>query len=252
MKRLIYILALVVAPFCYAQENAPQLDLPCIQMWWYPYYYCECQQTSIPFQFPLEVQVTDTMWFKTTIDNIRDGMSAYWFADCSMRIEVYAFCSSEVPTVAMTVGRNQMHEMSIEEINSKLDQMGDQAAMLGQVLTPRVRLYPIDGGTGNIYCYPYDQGPKSTCDSILPVVAGMTYVCDQPEEVYELIPSRIPANGQGFIRWKQKRNLPGTIRLTTDSCNGPEIANVTLADSLRVFVLDAPLMQSLKQADRNV
>ena len=100
-----------------------------------------------------------------------------------MRIEVYAFCSSEVPTVAMTVGRNQMHEMSIEEINSKLDQMGDQAAMLGQVLTPRVRLYPIDGGTGNIYCYPYDQGPKSTCDSILPVVAGMTYVCDQPEEV---------------------------------------------------------------------
>lgn len=257
MKHLLYILLLFTATCLYAQQPAPQQfqdDCPG-KLPTSPYYYCQCRNTSIPFVFPMIVEVRDTMWFSATIDDMSRGLCAYWFADCSITLEVFAFCTSKVPTITMTIGENRMREMDIEEIQAKLDQMGDQAQLLGQLLTPRMRVYPNKTGGktgGTVYCYPYDQGPVSTCDSILPLIPGMTFVCDQAEEVYELQPSRISSQGLGFIRWKQKDNLPGTIRLTTDSCNGPEVANATLADSMHVMVLDSAVMKQIKTAGKNV
>lgn len=254
MKRLFSILALVAAACSYAQENAPQatLDAPC-KGWLpgYPAHYCECRATSQAFSFPLITQVTDTMWFSSTVDDMKQGLSAYWFSDCSITFEVYAFCSSKTPTITMTVGANQMREMDIATINRKLDEMGDMAELLSQALTPRIKVYP-NGGTGTVYCYPYNQGPVSTCSDLLPVIPRMTYVCDQDTEVYELKPSKIVASGTCFIRWRQQRNLPGNIRLTTDSCNGPEIANVTLSDSTRIFIPDAQQMKAAKNAGKSI
>ena len=254
MKRILYILTLVIAANAYAQQNAPQQqmegkcwgDLP-----GYPYYYCECTNEAIDFAFPLQLELTDTMWYKATIDVMRQGLSAYWFSDVSVTFEVYAFCSSEGPTITMTVGGNRMKEMAVEEINRRLDEMGDMADMIGKVLFPRIRVYPRNG-TGTVYCYPYDQGPRSTCENTLPLIPRMTYVCDTTEEVYELTPARINSYGRGFIHWKQKNNLPATIRLTQDSCNGAEMANVTLSDSLHVYVLDSIQMKAAKQAGRSI
>ena len=254
MKKFFYIFALVAATCGYAQENAPQatLDAPC-KGWLpgYPAHYCECRATSQAFSFPLITQVTDTMWFSSTVDDMKQGLSDYWFSDCSITLEVYAFCSSKTPTITMTVGANQMREMDIATINRKLDEMGDMAELLSQALTPRIKVYP-NGGTGTVYCYPYNQGPVSTCSDLLPVIPRMTYVCDQDTEVYELKPSKIVASGTCFIRWRQQRNLPGNIRLTTDSCNGPEIANVTLSDSTRIFIPDAQLMKAAKNAGKSI
>ena len=251
MRKLSFILTILVASCCYAQQEAP-MDASCYG--WlpgYPDHYCECRATSIPFSFPLEVEVTDTMWFVSTVDDMKQGLSAYWFSNCSITFEVYAFCSSKTPTIKMTVGANMMREMDVAEINRRLDEMGDMAELMSQVLTPRVKVYP-NGGSGTVYCYPFDQGPLSTCDATLPIIPRMTYVCDQATEVYELQPARIASNGKGFIQWKQKQNQPGTIRLTLDSCNGTEIANVTLADSMRVMVLDSAVMRAAKTANRSV
>ena len=257
MKQILNILLLFAATCLYAQQQAPQQgqdDCPG-KLPTSPYYYCQCRNNSIPFSFPMIVDVTDTVWFSATLNDMKQGLCAYWFADCSVTMEVYAFCNSKVPTITLTIGQNNMREMSNKEIQAKLEQMGDQAQLLGQMLTPRMRVYPNKTGGktgGTVYCYPYDQGPVSTCDSILPLIPGMTFVCDQAEEVYELQPSRISSQGLGFIRWKQKDNLPGTIRLTTDSCNGPEVANATLSDSMRVMVLDAEVMKQIKNAGKNV
>ena len=144
-----------------------------------------------------------------------------------------------------------MREMDVAEINRKLDEMGNMAELLSQALTPRIKVYP-NGGTGTVYCYPYDQGPVSTCSDLLPVIPRVTYVCDQDTEVYELQPIKIASSGKAFIRWRQKRNLPGNIRLTTDSCNGPEIANVTLTDSTRVFIPDALQLKAAKIAGKSI
>lgn len=254
MKRILYIVFFAFIAICAeAQEHVPQQfqgncpgELPTS-----PYYYCECRNTSRPFAFPLEVEVTDTMWYSATLDDMKQGLSAYWFSDCSITFEIYAFCSSKVPSFTMTVNANQMREMSVEMINKKLEEMGDQAEALGQLLTPRIRVYP-NGGSGTVFCYPYDQGPASTCDSLLPVIPGMTYVCDRDTEVYELKPEKISSYGRGFIRWKQKKNQPGTIWLTEGSCNGTEIGRAQLSDSLHVFVLDSVRMKAAKKAGNSV
>lgn len=251
MKKILYIFVLLMAATSgYTQEQAPQANC-----WgWlpgYPDHYCECRKTSTPFSFPLQVQVTDTMWFSATVDDLKQGLAAYWFSNCSITFEVYAFCSSKTPTITMTVESNQMREMDVAAINRKLDEMGDMAEIMSQVLTPRVKVYP-NGGTGTVYCYPYDQGPVSTCQEPLPIIPRMTYVCDQATEVYELHPENIAANGQGFIRWKQKKNFAGTIRLTDGACDGPEIAQMTLTDSMRVMMLNADSMLAAKQAGRSV
>jgi len=240
----------------FAQQSAPQATEVAEDYCWgwlpgYPEHYCVCRSTSRVFSFPLEVAVSDTMWFSSTVEDMKQGLSAYWFADCSITFEVYAFCSSKIPTITMTVGANQMREMDVATINQKLDEMGDMAELVSQVLTPRVKVYP-NGGSGTVYCLPYDQGPVSTCSAPLPVIPKMTYVCDQPTEVFELKPEKIASNGSGFIQWKQKKNFAGTIRLTEGSCTGPEIAHVTLSDSMRVLVLDTARMKAAKQANSSV
>ena len=69
-----------------------------------PYYYCACDESSSPFSFPYEAEVKDTLWFTATMNDLRQGISAYWFANSSVTMEVYAFCSSKEPTITMTVG----------------------------------------------------------------------------------------------------------------------------------------------------
>ena len=253
MKKILYIISLLAATCVSAQENMPQIteDWCWGKLPGYPEHYCICRNTSQEFHFPLEMQIADTMWFSSTVDDLKVGLSAYWFSNCSVTFEVYAFCSSKTPTIKMTVGSNQMREMDVADINRKLDEMGNMAELVSQVLTPRVKVYP-NGGTGQVYCYPYDQGPHSTCSDSLPLIPRMTYVCDQPDEVYELRPDKIASTGIGFIRWKQKNNQSGTIRLTEGSCNGPEIARAVMTDSLRVMMLDATKMKALKTAGTSV
>lgn len=248
MKRLVFIVSLLAATYAIAQEHAPQAGEPC-QGWLpnHPAHYCECHAASQVFQFPLTQDISDTTWFVASVDDLRLGLTAYWLSNCSVTFEVYAFCSSKTPTVKMTVGANLMYEMDATAINQKIEEMGDLAEMMMQALEPRVKVYP-NGGTGRVYCYPYNQGPVSTCDKPLEVLPRMTYVCDQAEEVYEIKPNNIATNGNGFIRWKQKKNLESTVWLTRDSCNGPEIARAVLSDSMRVLILNADTMKAVKAA----
>lgn len=253
MKKIVSLFIVLVSCCCFAQQQAPQEDSSPCSGWLpgYPEHYCTCRYTSQAFGFPLETQVTDTMWFSSSVEDLKQGLSAYWFSNCSVTFEVYAFCSSKTPTIMMTVGANQMREMDVNTINQKLEEMGDMATLMSQTLIPRIKVYP-NGGTGTVYCFPYDQGPASSCSNTLPFIPRMTYVCSNTAEVYELQPSRISSNGKGFIRWKQKKNYPCSIRLTEGSCDGPEIANVTLADSMHVYVLDPVQMKAAKRAGNSV
>lgn len=252
MKHVLYIVVLLLSLCCFAQEQAPQqFQARCYgELPGSPYYYCDCSNAE-PFQFPLKVTVADTMWYSSTLNDMKQGLCAYWFSDCSITFEIYPFCTSTMPPIALTVGANQMREMSIETINKKLEAMGDQAESLGQMLSPRIRVYP-NGGSGTVYCYPYDKGPASTCDSLLPVIPGMTYVCDRDTEVYELKPAKISSYGRGFIRWKQEKNQEGTIWLTEGSCNGTEIGRMQMSDSMHVYVLDSVKMKAAKNAGNSV
>lgn len=226
----------------------------CVNYMWSenPYYYDDCWYASIPFTFPLEREIKDTVWYTATLDDIKRGVSASWYSDVSVTIDVYAFCTSKIPSFSLTVGPNQLREMEVEKINKKIEEMGEMAQMMAQTLTPHIRIYPNNKGKGTVYCYPYDQGPVSTCNDILPVFAKAANVCSAPSNVYVLTPERMSSYGRGFIVWKQKKNMPATIYVTKDSCNGPEIGRSVLKDSIYVMTLDSVEVKAAKQAGKNL
>ena len=218
-----------------------------------PRHYCACKEGSIPFAFPLEMEINDTTWFTATVDDLKQGMSAYWFADCSVTMEVFAFCESKVSTFSLTVGANQMRDVDAAEINAKLAEMGDMAKLANEILEPHMRVFPNKaGGSGRVYCYPYDQGPESKCEDPLPLRPIMTYVCDKPENVYRMEWSSIASTGKAFIHWKQKNNKPCEIWLTLDSCSGEEVGRVAMSDSLHVYQPDSAMLSNARKAKRSL
>lgn len=221
------------------------------KQWYYkaPDFFCECTYNSRPFSFPLDTVISDTVWYTATINDVLQGISAYWFADCPVTIEVYILCVSQEPTVKITVGKNRMKEMDVTEIGRRLEEAGSNSFI--QSLTPHIRVYP-NGGTGRVYVYPYNQGPHSTCGDPLPLRPGMTYVCDQAENVYRMDPTDIPASGNAFILWKQDKNKPADIWLTLDSCNGKEAGRTVLTDSLHVYQPDADMLKAARAAKREL
>ncbi len=241
-----------------AQEEPPidslaQYDCPTLaKMIEAPYYYCDCKENSSVFAFPVETEVTDTVWYTASIDDLKQGISAYWFADCAVTMEVYAFCMSKEPTFTWTVGGNQMRDWDYLKIGKKLDEMGETAKMLAQTLQPHIRIYPHNGGKGKVYCYPYDQGPQSTCQDPLPLRPRMTYVCDKPQNSYRMESKLIAKSGKAFILWKQKQSKPCDIRLTIDSCNGEEIGRAIMSDSLHVYQPDTTWLKKAREENRPV
>ena len=216
-----------------------------------PYFYCDCSMNSRPFAFPVEEEITDTVWYTASVDDLKKGISAYWFADCSVTMEVYAMCTSKSPTISLTIGKNQMRDVDVAKINEKLSEMGETAQELLGALTPHIRVYP-NGGSGKVYCYPYNEGPASTCDEPLPLRPGMTYVCSNTQSAYKMEWNLIPTSGNAFIHWKQEKNLSCEIWLTLDSCNGEEVGRAKLTDSLHVYFPNQDMLKAARTAKRTL
>ena len=200
-----------------------------------PHYYCACHEEAIDFSFPLELEISDTTWIRTSFNDVARGFTAYWFADCAVTIEVYVFCVSYEPAVKMTIGANNMEEMDLTQINQRLEEAGESATELINALTPRVRVYPKGGGKGKAYIYPFGQGPHSTCEQTLPLLPELTYVCDQPENVYRLAWQDIDPSGKAFVRWKEEDAKACEVWLTKGACEGEEIGRAVLTDSMHVY-----------------
>ena len=129
MKTRLFILSmLLVAVSAIAKEgNPPTSDTTSCEWkkWYYdaPYFFCDCEYNSIAFSFPVDTIISDTTWWTATVEDMRKGISAYWFADCSVTMEVYALCVSNTPTIVQKVGKDKMCEMDVSEINKKLEEM---------------------------------------------------------------------------------------------------------------------------------
>lgn len=219
--------------------------------------YCECTYNSVPFAFPVDTVLTGPVWFSATIDDIKQGVSAYWFSEDSVVMDVYAFCISHGPAFSMVVGPNRMYEMPVEEINKRLDELPGTAQYL-KTLEPRIHAYTKHGGSGEVYCYPYGHGPHSTCERALEIRSWMTYLCEEPENVYRLAAKNIPSQGKAFLRWIHKpertsqKSQPADIRLTLDSCTGEEVGHATLTDSMHVYLFDSTTLVDARKAGRDI
>lgn len=222
-----------------------------------PEHYCECEYSANSFAFPVDTVLSEPAWFTATLDDLKQGLSAYWFSDDSVVMDVYAFCFSAVPSFSMTVAPNRMYEMDVELISKKLDELGSASSFL-TALTPHIHIYTVHGGAGQVYCYPYNQGPHSTCDEALEIYPWMTYVCSEPENVYRMPYSRISSQGHAFIQWKHKPakatqpTEPAAIRLTRGTCDGETVGSAILTDSLHVYQPDSALLVEMRAAQEDL
>lgn len=208
-----------------------------------PYYYCDCHLESDTVHFPMEATVKDTMWFTATISDVRRGLAAYWFSEDSVTMEVYAFCSDKLPVYMTTIGGNRMQEIDADEIQQRMGNVPEELAGQLSAITPHIRIYPQGKGSGQVYCFRYNDGPASTCEAPLPMIPAMTMVCaGEKEYCYRLDPDNIPEDGETFFRWKQQYNSACDLSLTLGSCEGEEIGHTVLSDSLHVFFPDASQM----------
>lgn len=223
--------------------------------WWREYYnaqywFCDCHYHSIPFAFPLDEVISDTVWYKATFDDLRQGVTAFWFSDVAVTLEVYPLCVSTSPAISLTIGPNQMHEMDVTEINAQLDQIGNVDYL--KVLSPAIRVYPHDGGSGHVYCYPYGYGPEAKCADSLILQPSMTYVCSAPENVYRLKYDKIASSGKAIVHWQQDDNACADIWFTRGACEGNEVARHTLSDSLHVWSLDPAMLLDAREAKQDL
>ncbi len=257
MRKVLSIVCMVFALVAYGQvkqEISPEEWEECARVGRSvdaPDYFCECQLTATPFVFPLDTIVQDTMWFSTKLDDMQQGISAFWFGDCDLTFEVYAFCTSKQPTITFDVPAGKMYEMSAAQINERLDGMGTTARELAGSMTPMIRLYP-HGCSGQAFAYPFNEGPASDCEDPLELRLGMRYVCDSTKRVMRMNPSEIPDKTQSFLRWRHWNNKACDIRLTLDSCEGEELVHTTLTDTFHVFWVDSAKLREAKQANRSV
>ena len=219
-----------------------------------PHYFCECELTNIPFAFPVDMDISDTVWFTGKLNDIQDGFAAYWFGDCTLTLEVYAFCTSKLPTITINVPANRMQELSNEMITDMLNEMGSTARELAGSLEPRIRVYPHDGGSGHVYGYPFGEGPVSTCEEPVELHTNVTYVSTETEQAYRMAGKDIPSKGEAFILWKQttRKIYPGEIILTLDSCTGEEFGRTTMTDTLHVFKPNKEVLLQARQEGRDI
>lgn len=262
MKRicLILLLTLLASGKMAAKNNPPTTDsTSCEWLRWYyeaPAFYCECTTNSHTFAFPLDTVFSGSLWFTATVNDLKKGLSAYWFSADSVTLEVYPLCVSQSPAIVATIAPNRMYELDMTEINKKLDEMSDVAYL--QSLTPHIHVYTRHGGEGHVYCYPYDQGPHSTCEAMLEMRPGMTYVCNHEENVYWLDWRNISSRGSALLRWLHRPKSakqtcqPAEVWITRDSCNGDELARTTLTDSMHVYRLDSAMLVGARQAKTNL
>lgn len=219
--------------------------------------YCECTYNTTPFTFPVDTILEGSIWYSATMDDIKQGISAYWYSTDSVALDVYAFCISHRPAFSMIVPPNRMYELPVEEINKRIDELPGSAEYL-KALEPRLHAHTLHGGTGQVYCYPYNHGPHSTCEKALEMRSWMTYVCEEKENVYYLPAKNMPTSGKAFLRWIQKpehanlKSEPADIRLTLDSCTGEEAGRATLTDSMHVYMFDSTLLVNARSAGRSI
>lgn len=260
MKKLLTILFSVMVWTGVCAQSSWIGDLTCEELrdsLELPSFYCECERASA-FVFPLEKSVKGEEWYTASWDDIKQGLSAYWFSSCSVTMEVYAFCLSKVPTFSLTISGNQMCDMDVEKINQKLANLSEREKEMMKDLKPHIRVIPNkkpgqDGEcTGQVYCYPYDQGPEGTCERAIEIRQYMTYVCDKEENVYRLPWSTISSKGKAFIRWKQKENKPAEFCFTLSTCDGDTVAQTELSDSLHVFQPDSAMLVNARKAKQDL
>ena len=207
----------------------------------YPMHYCACYEDNTRLNaLPIDTTITDSVWFKSTLKVfINSGMTAYLYSETDVYFDIYQRCTTQKTLFDTVIAHNRAFEIDGASLSDKLAENGQSNANMAIY----VCIYPKEEGIpSRVLCYPYGQGPASTCDDILPIVPGMTFVSSHTNDVYELEATTIPENGDLEVEWF---NYTGNCSLTISrgNCNGTKVVDVDLVEPYKI---DRELMRKAR------
>ena len=204
----------------------------------WPEYYCDCKYNYQDFTLPLDMNISQSTWFRGKISNLVQGISAYLHSDCEFKFSVYLFCTSDKPEYEVIFAQNQANSIDGSSILRKLEEAGygDSDAQFYICITP------INGLGGRLIMRSEADGMPSSCDDPLYIFPGMALYSTQATDVYVIDPSNIEEATDIIIHWDGDNSIPCELRLTSNSCNGPVVDNVTLDSANNCYTLTAEVL----------
>ena len=215
-------------------ENCSEMSAA--QGW--PSYYCDCKFNYLDFSLPLDIEISDSTWFKASLSDLSQGLSAYLYSDCDMSFDVYIACTAQEPKYQAIFTRNQTNSINAQTIKEKLEEYGygDGDA------TFYICIAPIYGFGGRLLVNTINQAFSSTCDDPLHLFPGMTMLSQATNDVYVVDPNDIPYGEDVVIQWVGDNNAPCHLSVTRGACNATPFDEYTFRNSNDRFVLSAALI----------
>ena len=204
----------------------------------WPEYYCDCKYTAEDFTLPIDTNISHTIWFKGTISNLAQGISAYLHSDSPMKFEVYPFCTSKTAEYEKIFEPNQANSIDGTSIKQRLEEAG-YGSTEG---TFYICVSPVFGIGGRLILRSEADGMPSSCDNPLYIFPGMSLYSTQPTDVYVIDPSNIGEATDIIIHWDGDNNTPCELLLTSNSCDGAVVDEVTLDATNNCYTLTAEVL----------
>lgn len=210
----------------------------------FPDHYCDCQYNKVSqlSTLPLDVEVTDSVWFKSSSKLFLSGFTAYLYSDCDVNFDIYQKCTSKDLLYSVVIPKNQARDVTAETIKQKLEEAGMSTANMAI----RICIYPVGGNGGRLICYPYNTGYNSTCNDILTLLPGMTFVSSHAEDVYEILPENIVDSYAMYLQWSEGNAAACSLSITRGSCSGAVVAEHSFGAESDIFVLDSALLMDVR------
>ena len=204
----------------------------------WPEYYCDCKYTAEDFTLPIDTNISHTIWFKGTISNLAQGISAYLHSDSPMKFEVYPFCTSKTAEYEKIFEPNQANSIDGTSIKQRLEEAG-YGSTEG---TFYICVSPVFGIGGRLILRSEADGMPSSCDDPLYIFPGMSLYSTRPTDVYVIDPSNIEEANDIIIFWDGDNGASCELQLTSNSCDGTVVDEVTLDATNNCYTLTAKLL----------
>lgn len=221
----------------YAQITQENCDEKMLANGW-PSYYCDCKFNYRDFTLPLDVAISDSTWFKASLRDLFQGLSAYLYSDCDMSFDVFVSCTSREPEYQAVFNRNQTNSINSQTIKEKLEEYGYGESNA----TFYICIAPISGLGGRLLVNTIDQAFRTSCDDPLHLFPGMTMLSQATNDVYVVDPNDIPYGEDIVMQWVGNNNAPCHLSVTRGACNATPFVEYTFNDASDRFVLSAELI----------
>ena len=214
----------------------------------WPEYYCDCKYNYQTFALPLDLQVSESIWFKGNVSELAQGISAYLYSDCEFSFEVYMSCTAKTPRYQTVFEPNQANSIDGSTIKRKLEEEGFSELEASFYIC----ITPVNGLGGRLVMRSEADGMPSSCDDPLYIFPGMSLLSTRTYDVYALDPNNLPVETDFIFQWKGNDHAACQLDVTIGSCDGPTIAQVDMLSPNDIYVLSAEIVDEAWNNDEQI